>query len=121
MKAITLPFSPCLTLPTRMPRLKTRIVFGIRLRIGHINDVFGVDENPAGRAVPLPFFDLVAVLIEDLNPVVITVTHKQASYGIEGQRKRSVKFARTTAFLSPSLDELFPSLENLTIRCHSIC
>src|ERR1700676_1145978 len=86
--------------------LNARIVFGIRLRIGHINDVFGVDENPAGRAVLLPFFDVVAVLIEDLNPVVIAVTHKQASFGIEGERVRSVKFARTTAFLSPSLDEL---------------
>lgn len=88
-----------------MPRLKTRIVFGIRLRIGHINDVFRVDENPAGRPT-VSFFDVVAVLIEDLNPVVIAVTHKQASYGIEGQRMRSVKFARTIAFLSPSLDEL---------------
>jgi hypothetical protein len=44
--------------------------------------------------------------MEDLNPVVISVTHKQASFGIENQRVRSVKFARTTAFLSPSLDEL---------------
>jgi hypothetical protein len=31
-------------------------------------------------------FDVVVVLIEDLNPVVIAVTHEQASYGIEGQR-----------------------------------
>src|ERR1700688_3172646 len=85
---------------------KTWIVLFVRLRIGRINDVFGVDENPARAAVLPPFFEIGPVLVEDLNPAIGAVAYEQAPYGIEGKRVRRIELARAGAFLAPSFDEL---------------
>jgi hypothetical protein len=85
---------------------KTWIVLFVRLRIGRINDVFGVDENPARAAVLPPFFEIGPVLVEDLNPAIGAVAYEQASFGIEGKRVRRIELARAGAFLAPSFDEL---------------
>src|SRR5688572_5318220 len=61
------------------PALPTGIAFGVRLRVGHVNDVISIDENAARTAELLPFLQELAVLIEELNPVVRAVADEEAA------------------------------------------
>src|SRR5215470_15465143 len=85
---------------------KTWIVLFVRLRIGHIDHVFRVDENPARAAVLSPFFEKVPILIKDLNPPIGAVAYEQPPLGVESKRMRSIELTGAGAFLSPSFDEL---------------
>src|SRR5579871_3893821 len=73
---------------------KTRIRLFVRLRIGRIEYVFGVDVYPARTAVLPPFFQEFSVLVEDLNPAIGAVANEQSALGIEGQRVRSIELTR---------------------------
>src|SRR5581483_8886398 len=57
--------------------LPARIPPRVRLRVGHINDVVPGDENPARPAELLPLREEPAVLIEDLDAVVIPVADEE--------------------------------------------
>src|SRR5262249_22992722 len=53
-----------------------------------------------------PLVDEFAVLVEDLDAVVVAIADEQASARVHCQRVRRVELAGCTAFLSPGLDEL---------------
>src|SRR5579871_3972514 len=59
--------------------LEARIGLFTRLRVGHVDRILLVDPDAAGPAELLPFGQELAVLIENLNPVVGAVGHKQAA------------------------------------------
>ena len=59
-----------------------------------------------------PLGDKPAVLVKDLNTVVLTVTNKQPALGVESESVDHIEFSWAHAFLSPSLDE-FPVLIEL--------
>src|SRR5690242_19849303 len=52
-----------------------------------------------------------AVLIEDLDAIVLAVADKEAPLRIKGQRVRTVEFAATCSFLAPRLEELTVRIE----------
>src|SRR3977135_1156978 len=85
---------------------------GLRLGIGHVNDVVLVDRNSARPAELLPLRDIVSFLVEDLDPIVIAIPDEQPSFRIEGQAMRYVDLPRPGSLLSPHLDN-FPILREL--------
>src|SRR5271169_1822841 len=50
-----------------------------------------------------------AVLVEDLDAVVLAIAHEKASLGVERQGVRNVEFAGALAFFSPGFYK-FPGL-----------
>jgi len=78
----------------------------VGFRICNVKDIVPVDEDSAWPAELLPLGDETAILIEDLDAVVLAVAHKEASLRVERQRVRAVEFADPLSFLPPSLDEL---------------
>ena len=105
MNAITL---PSLTLADANPPLPARVIprDRARLGVGDVDVVALVDEDPARPAELRPLLDEVAVLIEDLNAVVVAVADEQPPFGIERERVRLIEFARAGAGLAPALDQL---------------
>src|SRR5262245_59775630 len=57
--------------------LPARLVRAPGLRVGHINRVVACDGDPAGSRKLLPCFEILSVLIEDLNSVVATITDEE--------------------------------------------
>ena len=106
----------------RIPRPSSRIesVTGLRKRqladvrtavarfgIGDIQRVgLPVDVDAARAAELEPLGDELAVLVEDLNAVVLAIADEQPAARIERQRVRDVEFAGAHPFLAPRLDEL---------------
>src|SRR5207247_2794794 len=86
--------------------LRDRFRFGVR-------DVQNVvlDEDPARPAELTELLDELAVLIEDLHPVVVAIADEQPSPRVERQRVRLIELARTGAQLAPLLDELASLVE----------
>src|SRR6185369_5434527 len=76
--------------------LPARMAHGVRLRVGHIQHVI-FDVEAAGPAELLPFRDKLALLIKNLDAIVIAVGDEQPSLGIEGQTVRNIELARTSA------------------------
>src|SRR5207245_11709814 len=87
--------------------LESRILLGIRLRIGHVDVVFLIDVHAAGAAELLPLIEEAAVLIEDLDSAVPAVGHKDPSSGIHRDAVRCDELARAGTVFTPSLDK-FP-------------
>src|SRR5207245_6576320 len=83
-----------------VPRHRFR--FGVR----DVNHVVLVDVDTAWPAVLLPLFDEGAVLIEDLNPVVIAIADEQTAARIHREAVRLIELAGPGAKLAPFLDEL---------------
>ena len=52
--------------------------------VSHVHGVIGGDEDAAGAAPLLPAIQQLAVLIEDLDAVVVSVTYEQPAARIEG-------------------------------------
>src|SRR4051794_1816667 len=83
-----------------VPRLRQTGLSGIgsrvsRFRVGDVERVCPfVDIEPARTAELEPLGDEGAVLIEDLEAVVLTVADEQPSPRIEGQRVHHVELAR---------------------------
>src|SRR5262245_4469974 len=82
--------------------LRNRFRFGI----GDVDDVVLVDEHAARPAELEPLVEIVAVLIEDLDAVVLPVGDEQPAALVHRERVRDVDLARTRALRPPRLDEL---------------
>src|SRR5262249_52063318 len=84
------------------------VILGDRFRfgIGDVDDVVLVDEDAARPAELRPLVEVVALLIEDLDAVVLAVADEQPAARIHGQRVGNIDLARTGALLAPGLDEL---------------
>src|SRR5262245_58714749 len=75
------------------------------LMVGRIDVVVAVDVEAARAPELLPFLEKLAVLIEDLDAIVDTVSHEQPAAGIHRQLVRRVELARAAAALAPRFDE----------------
>src|SRR5260370_9855166 len=60
--------------------------------IADVQHIVLFDEDPARPAELLPLGDETAVLFEDLDAVVLAVSHVKPSPGIEGHQSRPVAF-----------------------------
>ena len=99
MKYLTV---PSFALPIRMPRfhpswpcmppLPSR--HGLRFGVGHVDHVVLVDEDAARPAELRPLVDELAVLIEDLDPVVVAIADEQPAARIDRERVRLIELAR---------------------------
>src|ERR1700674_4275135 len=76
-----------------------------RFRVGDIDYVVLVDVHAARPAKLEPLGDELAVLVEDLDSVVLAVADEQPAAGIEGERVDHVEFTWAHAFCAPRLDE----------------
>src|SRR5215471_16387619 len=78
---------------------------GLRFRISDIDDVVSVDVDAARPAELRPLANVIAVLIENLDAIVVAVADKKASARIHRQRVRGIELARSGSLLAPGLDE----------------
>src|SRR5262249_20704398 len=83
----------------------------LRFRIRDIDDVVPVDEHAARPAELVPLVEVVAVLIEDLDAIVLPVAEKEPAARIHRDRVRDVDLAGTGTLLAPGLDELAGPVE----------
>ena len=63
-------------------------------------------KMPLGRLNCCPLGQEVAVLIEDLNPVVVAIADEQPALRVHRERVRLIEFVGARAVLAPCLDEL---------------
>src|SRR5262249_52627691 len=83
-----------------------------RLRIGHVDGVrLLVDEDPARPPELEPLRDELAVVVENLHPVVLTIAHEDAAARVERDGVWDIEFARAHPFFPPGLDELAGFIE----------
>src|SRR5687767_3477583 len=82
-----------------------------RFRVGHIERVVPIDEEPARPAELKPAVDELAVGVEDLHPVVLPVGDEQAAARVEGQRMRHVQLPRAHPFLAEAAEILAAPVE----------
>src|SRR5262245_51351203 len=85
--------------------LPAGLVRSPRLGIGDVDRVVVRDGNAARASELRPFVEERAVLIEDLDPVVVAIADKQPSARIERDRVRYVELAPGRAGFAPGLDE----------------
>src|SRR5579883_1241014 len=78
----------------------------LRFRIGRVQIVFFVDEDPAWAAELFPLGEKLPVLIENLDAIVAPVGDEKASFRIECQRVRHLELPRPRSMSAPRLDEL---------------
>src|SRR5262249_5601814 len=99
--AVANPPDPNATLPAVM-------ILGYRLgfRIGHVDDVVLVDEDTARPAELEPLIHVVALLIENLDTIVVAVTEEQPPARIHCDGVRNVDLAKLAAFLSQCFTDL---------------
>ena len=81
------------------------------LRVDRIERVVVGDEEPADPAELVVGVEQIAVLIEDLDPVVAAVGDEEPAPGIEFQRVRGTELARTEPDDAPFLDEVALGVE----------
>src|SRR5260370_14025894 len=79
--------------------------------MGHVQDIVLGNEDAARGAELLPLGDKTAVLVEDLDAVILAVAHEKASLGVECQSMRAIEFSDPRSFLPPGLDELSVLIE----------
>src|SRR5262249_36391135 len=87
-------------------------VAALRLRVGHVHRVVGGDEDAARPPELPPLIEETAVLIEDLDAIVLPVPGKPPPPRVHGNRGRLAQLPAARALLSPLLDEL-PILREL--------
>src|SRR5262249_37683522 len=115
--AVANPPDPNATLPAVM-------ILGYRLgfRIGHVDDVVLVDEDTARPAELEPLIHVVALLIENLDTIVVAVTEEQPPARIHCVGVRNVDLAKLAAFLSRGFDEdaVFRKFHDACVRVPSV-
>src|SRR5207302_8187484 len=79
---------------------------GLRLRIGDVDRVLLVDVDPARPAELLPFGLIGAVLIENLNAIVLAVADEQPAARVHRQCMRLVELIRARPSFAPRFDQL---------------
>ncbi len=74
---------------------------------------------PLGRLNWRISVDEIAVLVEDLDAVVVAVADVEPALGVEGERVRLVEFAGTGAELAPRLDQfaVLGEFEDAVVAC----
>src|SRR6266436_4823024 len=77
-----------------------------RFGVGHIDHVVVVDVHAAWPAKLEPLGNESAVLVKNLDAVVLTVADEQPAAGIESQGMNDIELAWAHPFLSPCLEEL---------------
>src|SRR5262245_9103653 len=77
-----------------------------RFRVCDLEYVVAVDVDAARPAELLPLGDVAAVLVENLDAVVVAVADKQPPLRIHRQRMGDIELARACALFAPGLDEL---------------
>ena len=82
-----------------------RVVQRTRLRVDRVEQV-ALDEEPAGAPEHVARLEILAVLIEDLEPVVAAIRHPETALRVEHQRVRRAELAVAHADRAPRLDEL---------------
>src|SRR5207253_1599602 len=87
------------------------LVHGLRFRVGHVDGVVAIDENPAGPSELFPLGDKLAVLVEDLDAVISAIPYEKPPARIHGERVRSHELPWTGPCGSPLLDELSALVE----------
>ena len=92
--------------PAREGARRAAIVgsIGPRFGVSHIDGVVGVDVDPARASELEPAFHEVAVLVEDLNAVVVAIPDEEPALGVELQRVKTrelVGAARPEARYTP--------------------
>ncbi len=90
--------------PNALP--ESRVQFRVRRRIGHVERVVRIDENPAWPAELPPLFKELAVRVENLDAAVGAVADEHSSRRIDRDRMGLVELARPRAFLASRIDEL---------------
>src|SRR5258706_9981567 len=83
-----------------------RILFGVRLGIGHVHVVVPVDVDAARPAELFPLIEEASILIEDLNAAVAAVGHEDSPARIDRDAVRSIEFTGSRSPLTPRFDEL---------------
>src|SRR5207244_2414684 len=82
-----------------------RVVQRTRLRVDHVEQV-ALDEEAARAAERVARLEVLAVLIEDLEPMVAAIRDPQTASRIEHQRMRRAELTVLHADRAPRLDEL---------------
>src|SRR5262249_36887547 len=97
---------------------KTRVRLRVRLMVGDVERVVLVDKHSARPTELLPLFEKFSILIEDLDPIVPTVTNEQTAARIHGQSVGRIELANRGSFLSPGFDEfaVLRKLQNAGVR-----
>src|SRR5947207_11574376 len=93
------------------PRQLVRAGVGARLRIGHVDRVVSGDGDAARPAELIPDIEELAVLIEDLDAVVLAVADEQTPARVHGDRVRLADLSRARALAAPFLQELSGAIE----------
>ena len=74
------------SLPGGGPRARRTAVFrelGAGLRIGDVDDVVGIDMDSAGPPELIPALEVVAILVVDLDAIIVAVTDEQSALRVE--------------------------------------
>ena len=100
----------------RMPCSQPGIVHAVRFGIGDVNLALVVERDAARRAELRPCREVLALLIEELDAVVVAVGDEDAALHVDGDAVQRAELARRVAGLAPRLDEL-AVLENFTRGC----
>ena len=74
--------------PMRTPVFQFGMPLRARLRVDRVQHVVARDEQSADPAELLELLEELAVLVEDLNPMVAAIGHEQASARVERERMR---------------------------------
>jgi hypothetical protein len=82
-----------------------RLVLAPGFGIGDVDSVVSGDEDAARTAKLFPGINVIAVLIEDLNAIVGTVSDEETPTRIDGDGVGRKEFAGARAFVPPEFDE----------------
>src|SRR5438105_3548286 len=75
-------------------------------RISDVQHIIPVNEDSARAAELFPLGNETAVLVKDLDAVILAIAHEKASPRVECQSMRTVEFACPRHLLSPGFHEL---------------
>src|SRR5580700_5972350 len=81
--------------------------YAVGAPVYHVNDLVrsrGYEKPPRGADL-IPFANEVAIAVENLNPVVLSVPNIQEPLRVNDNRVRNIKFTGTRTLLSPVLHE----------------
>ena len=82
-----------------------RVDLRCRFGVGDVDRVVARNRDPARPAELTPLVDEPAVLVENLDPVVLAIADQQPAARVDRDRVRLAEFAGPCAFAAPLLDE----------------
>src|SRR5215208_37086 len=75
-------------------------------RIRDVDDIVSVNIDSARAAELRPLVEEFAVLIENLDAIILPIADEQPPLRIDGDRVGNIEFSRSRTLLAPGLDEL---------------